>query len=164
MKLILLPLMFLVVFWIALSGHYTFLLLSLGAVSVALALLISTRMDKVDREGHPIGTFSWRVITYYLYLLKEILIANIAVTRMILSKTNSLSPNIYHLPAKNMSPMERVTYANSITLTPGTLTLEVGDDWLEVHSLSPELMTSLQEEEMANQVRTITPAKYRLEK
>ena len=162
MKLILLPLMFLVVFWIALSGHYTFLLLSLGAISIALALFISTRMDKVDREGHPIGAFSWRIITYYLYLLKEILISNIAVTRMILSSRRSLRPNIYRLPAKNMSPMEKVTYANSITLTPGTLTLEVEEDWLEVHSLSPDLMMSLQEEEMADQVRTITSAKYRI--
>lgn len=163
MKLLLLPLMFLVVFWLALSGHYTFLLLSLGAVSIALALYISIRMDKVDREGHPIGTFSWRIITYYAYLIKEISVSNIEVARIILFSKKSLEPNIYRLPAKNMSPMERVTYANSITLTPGTLTLEVGEDWLEVHSINPELMKSLQREEMSEKVRTITGRKHKIE-
>ncbi len=163
MRLVILSILSLGLFWLALSaesGHaLSFLLLGLGLFSVVLVIYIAQRMDKADKEGHPLGRFSWRVVPYYVYLAKEILVSNLYVTRMILFSEKSLKPNVYFLPAKNMVPMEKVTYANSITLTPGTLTLEVGDDWLEVHSLSPELMTSLEQEEMSDRVRTITSHK-----
>ena len=65
--------------WLLLSGHYTLLLLSLGFLSVLLVVLIALRMDVVDHEGHPLYLYLMALLTYLVWLLKEIFVSNIYV-------------------------------------------------------------------------------------
>ena len=156
MKYFITTIVFLAIFWLALSGHYTALLLCLGAFCCIWVGLISRRMDIVDLEGHQIRLVSLRIIPYFIWLAKEIIVSSVIVARMILSPKIKLNPAVERLPAEGMSDMEKVIYANSITLTPGTLTLEVSDSWLEVHTIRGDLLDSLRQGEMANRIRMIS--------
>ena len=149
------PIVFLILFWLALSGHYTTLLLILGAASCFWVLMISRRMGINAHEGKPIHLVSWRIVPYWIWLIKEILLSTWAVSRMILSPGSSVRPQLAKIPANNMSDLSKVTYANSITLTPGTLTIEAEGDELEIHTLRADMLEPLKRGEMADRVRKI---------
>ncbi len=118
-----------------LSGHTGPLLVSLGVASSILCVLIARRMDVVDREGHPIH-LSWRGAVYWPWLLWEILKANLEVARAILGAPTAIQPQVMRLKGSQKSELGHVIYANSITLTPGTVTIGLEDGSLEVHALT----------------------------
>ena len=76
--------MFLMAMWLLLSGHYTALITGFGVVSVGFAVMMSARMGGTDEEGLPLHMMA-RLPAYILWLLKEILLSNIATAKMILS-------------------------------------------------------------------------------
>ncbi len=135
--------LFLAVIWLLLSGHYTLLLISFGVLSVALVVLLALRMDVVDHEGHPLHLNSQALVIYWCWLLKEIFVSNIYVCRLILSPAMPISPTVIALRSSQSSDLARVIFANSITLTPGTVTIDVDGDITEVHAITEEVATSL---------------------
>lgn len=121
-------------FWLGMSGHFEPLLLSLGAVSLALTLILAYRLDILDREGVPYV----RVVGFALYfpwLMKEIVKANWTVIRACLRADLDIAPTLVKLKTVCKSDLAKVTFANSITLTPGTVTVEIDGDKLLVHGL-----------------------------
>ena len=161
MKTTLFPLVFLAAFWLALSGHYTSLTISLGIASCAFVCFVALRMDIADHEGHPVHSVSWKLIPYTAWLIKEIVVSSVSVARIAFSPKLKLRPAIASLDVHEMSEVEKVIYANSITLTPGTLTLDVADDHLLVHTVRDDMLDSLQRGEMATKVlrTTVHPKK-----
>ncbi len=155
MKFIFSPIVFLILFWLALSGHYTILVLSLGAVSCLWVQLISKRMDIIDHENVPVHLAPWRIVPYWIWLIKEILLSTWAVARMILSPRSSIDPKVIRLPVDGMTEMEKTIYANSITLTPGTLTIEVDQSELEIHTLRGDMLEPLIRGDMAKRVSQV---------
>lgn len=155
MKFLFSPIVFLCLFWLALSGHYTTLLLVLGAACCIWIQLVSRRMDIIDHEGYPIHLVPWRIVLYWIWLIKEIIVSTWVVIRMILSPRMNISPKVKRISAQEMNEMEKTIYANSITLTPGTLTLEVENDELEIHTLRGDLLESLERGDMANRIRVM---------
>lgn len=137
--------------WLMLSGHYTPLLLGFGVASCVLVVLISARMDVVDREGHPIH-LGLRALTYWPWLLVEIVKANIDVAKRIVDPKLPISPTMVRVRASQKTEVGRVIYANSITLTPGTVSVELEDDMIEVHALTAEGAAALEEGEMDRRV------------
>ena len=129
--------------WLLLSGHYTLLLISFGLLSVMLVVLIALRMDVVDHEGHPLQLNLKALFTYWVWLLKEIIVSNIYVCRLILNPALPISPTVIALRSSQSTDLARVIFANSITLTPGTVTIDVDGDITEVHALTEELARSL---------------------
>lgn len=134
-------------FWLVLSGHYTPMLIGFGIGSTAFVVYLSLRMDVVDHEGLPLqlGGRFWR---YFPWLLKEILVANLHVARIILTPSLPISPIMVHYKSSQKSDLGRALYANSITLTPGTITTGIKDDELEVHSLTWIDVDGREEDEM----------------
>jgi len=130
-------------FWLLLSGHTAPLLISLGIASTVVVLYLSHKMNIVDNESHPFH-LSFRLAKYYIYLGKEILLSNINVIKCILSPKKSISPCIITLPVDQKTDLGKVIYANSITLTPGTVTLELSGEKIKVHALSQETADDLQ--------------------
>ena len=143
--------LFLYCLWLLLSGYYLFLLLSLGLVSVLLTVVIAVRMDIVDHETYPLH-ITWRVISYWIWLAWEIVKANVDVARCILSPSLPISPKVTRVRASQRSAIGLVTYANSITLTPGTVSIEVENDTIVVHALTEAAEHALQEGEMDRRV------------
>ena len=124
----------LTVFWLSNSGHYTPLLLSLGAVSIALSVLLAHRLGGIDRESSPYVRIIG-FITYLPWLVLEILKANLLVIKACLRADLDICPALVRVRTTCRSDLAKVTFANSITLTPGTVTVEVEGDKLLVHAL-----------------------------
>ncbi len=129
------PVVTLVVVWLLWSGHYTPLLVGLGLCSCVLVAAVAARMGIADREGHPVHLLG-RSILYWPWLLWSIAKANIAVARAILHPRLPISPTLIRVKASQKSALGRVAYANSITLTPGTVSLDVSGDLILVHALT----------------------------
>ena len=125
------------VFWLVLSGHFTPTLMIIGAVSSVAVVALASRMAVIDREGHPIYLLV-RATWYWPWLIWQIVKSGIDVSRIILSPSLPISPTLINVTASQKSVVGIVTYANSITLTPGTVSVEVEDDEITVHALTRE--------------------------
>lgn len=137
--------------WLLLSGHYVPLLLGLGAASVLLVVVLAHRMDAIDHERVPIR-LGPRLLIYWIWLAKEIAKANLAVIRLILARRPALSPTLFWSQPLQRTDVGRVTYANSITLTPGTVSVAVEDGRLLVHALTREGAADIETDEMNRRV------------
>lgn len=125
---------FLFAFWLALSGHYTPVLIAVGAVCAVLCALAAVRMRSADAEGHPIH-LGLAFLTYFPWLVREIAKSAWAVTKIVLHPRLPISPTLTTVRASQKSTLGVATYANSITLTPGTITVAVSGNELTVHAL-----------------------------
>ena len=143
--------LFLFAVWLLLSGHYTPLLLMLGLLSTLLVVFLAFRADLIDRENQPV-LIKPTVLFYWGWLGREIIKSNIDVCRRILDPRMPISPSMFTVRASQKSDLGRVTYANSITLVPGTVTVDVEEDEFTVHALTREAATDLQSGEMNRRV------------
>jgi multicomponent Na+:H+ antiporter subunit E len=138
-------------FWLLLSGIYTpFLVLSGLGASIAVALL-AQRMELADREGHPIH-LALAAAAYWPWLFKEILKSGWQVTRIILDPRLPISPTLVRFKPSQKTAVALATHANSITLTPGTITVEAGHDEFLVHALTREAAAGVVASEMDRRV------------
>jgi multicomponent Na+:H+ antiporter subunit E len=134
---------FLFVFWLALSGHYTPFLITVGAAAAGLCVLVAVRMRIADEEGHPFELFAGAV-TYLPWLLWEIAKSGWAVTKIILHPSLPVSPTMTVVRASQKTSAGIATYANSITLTPGTMTVGCRGNDLIIHALTKDGATDLE--------------------
>ena len=142
----------LLLFWILLSGHLEPLLLGLGLASVALTFFLSQRMNVIDHESYPVH-LSLKLPGFLIYLVKEIIKANIDVVKRVLGwKGASVSPQLIEIPQSQKTDLGAVIYANSITLTPGTVTIKMSKDSLTVHALSKETAEELATGTMSKEI------------
>jgi multicomponent Na+:H+ antiporter subunit E len=141
----------LAVFWLVNSGHYNPLMLSLAAVSVAFVVYITHKMDIVDHGFHPFR-LSVKLVTYHFWLIKEIVLSNISVVKSIWLGNKTISPTLATLSVSQKTDVGKVIYANSITLTPGTVTVGIQGDQIVVHALLRESMDDLKGGEMDRRV------------
>ena len=124
------------VIWLLLSGHYDPLLLTLGVLSCITCLYVTWKAKFIDEEGLPLHLLI-RLPIYTVWLFKEIIKANIDTAKIIIF--NNPDPQNFRVKSSQKTEAGRVTYANSITLTPGTVTTELDGDVLEVHALSSDM-------------------------
>ena len=123
------------ILWMLLSGHTEPLLLWLGLASVSATVLIANRMDVIDHEGHPIH-LSLKGFTYLPWLIWEIAKANVDVAQVILRRDMPIEPTLLDIEGSQKSELGHVIYGNSITLTPGTVTVDLEGGKLQVHALT----------------------------
>jgi len=125
--------------WLLWSGHFDkpFILI-LGGCSVLLTLWVSARMEVIDEEGVPFQLGIRPFTTFAPWLAWEIIKSNIEVTKIILSPKLNLRRNMIEVSADPKSEIGKVILANSITLTPGTVSVNLKDDRILVHALSFE--------------------------
>jgi len=134
--------------WLGLSGHLEALLLLLGALSTVAVVTIARRMDSVDLERHA-AHVPLRLLRFWVYLIGKVIVANFHVIRCIVMPGKTISPQLFTVPLPQKSDLGRVIYANSVTLTPGTVTLRVSQDCLLVHALTREAASRLLSGDMA---------------
>lgn len=142
------------VLWILLSGFFEPLLLSLGLLSCVLVVVIALRMDVIDHESYPIHILPG-LIFYLPWLLLEIAKANVAVAKLILSPKLPISPTVVRIRSSQTTHVGRVTYANSITLTPGTVSMSLDEEEIEVHALTEGFAEDLRAGEMDRRVKQL---------
>lgn len=143
---------FLFLFWLGLSGHYTPFLLAIGLAVSALAVFAASRMRALDEESLPLGVFAG-TLGYYPWLAMQIAKSAWSVARIVLSPRLPISPTITVLDASQKTTTGIATYANSITLTPGTVTIGVKRNRLTVYALTHNGALELETGEMDRRVR-----------
>jgi multicomponent Na+:H+ antiporter subunit E len=134
---------FLFAFWLALSGHYTPMLIAAGAGCAIVAAVVAARAGAADAEGHPVHLLRGAV-TYWPWLLREIAKSAWSVTKVVLHPRLPISPIMTVVTASQRTTVGIATYANSITLTPGTITVGVNGNQLTVHALTRESADDLE--------------------
>lgn len=126
---------FLYLLWLLLSGFFTLFLMSAG-VGCALAVVwFARRMEVVDAEGLPTHQGA-TVFVYWPWLFKEVVKSAWDVSKIILHPRLPISPTLVRFRPGQKSAVGLVIHANSITLTPGTITIEAGPDEFLVHGLT----------------------------
>jgi multicomponent Na+:H+ antiporter subunit E len=144
----------LAILWMLLSGFFVPLLLGLGIASIVVVILIARRMDVVDHEGQPLH-LSWRIVFYWVWLIKEILVSAIHVSGVILKGKMPIQPAMLDIKATQRSEMGNVIFANSITLTPGTVTVDMQGDKLLIHALTKDTADGLMTGDMDRRVTAV---------
>ena len=137
--------------WLLWSGHYTALITTFGVLSCLLVVFIASRMGIADAEGHPIGMLV-RIILYVPWLTWAIIRSNIDIAAIILKPGLPISPRVIKIKAGQKSTVGKVLYANSITLTPGTVALDIDGDIITVHALDEGSAADLEEGSMDRRV------------
>ena len=143
-------------FWLLMSGYYTPLILSLGVISCLLCVYLTIKGKFLDNEALPIYFFP-RLIQYTLWLIKEILKSNIQTAKVIIMKSEE--PELFSVKATQKTNEGKVTYANSITLTPGTVTTQIKNDIFEVHALTKDFGDDVRSSEMDKMVTWLEKGK-----
>jgi multicomponent Na+:H+ antiporter subunit E len=139
------------IFWLLLSGIYTpFLVLAGLGASIAVGVL-AWRMDLADREGHPVHLTA-AALAYWPWLVKEIVKSGWQVSRIILHPRLPISPALVRFQPSQKSAVGLVTHANSITLTPGTITVEADHQEFLVHALTSAAAAGVVDSEMDRRV------------
>ena len=137
--------------WLLWSGHLEVLLVTLGVLSCAIVVVMSLRMGVMDDEG-PQGAAAWRLARYAPWLLWQIVLANIDVAGRILHPRLPIAPRVIRVRARQKSALGRTIFANSITLTPGTVSMDLEGDEIVVHALTKEAAEGLEAGAMNDRV------------
>ena len=138
-------------FWMTLSGYLEPFLMSAGAASAAAVVWFAHRMALIDHEGHPIH-LGRKFFTYLPWLFKEIAKSAWQVSKIIVSPRLPIAPELVRVKASQRTSVGVVTYANSITLTPGTISVDVSDGTILVHALTGAGAASLVSGDMDRRV------------
>ena len=135
--------------WLLMSGHYSILIISLGIISCVFCVYVAKRGKLIDDEGLPIF-FIPRLSNYLIWLFKEILISNLNTAKVIIN--GKVEPETFTVKVSQVTDVAKVTYANSITLTPGTVTTKMQKDVFEVHALNSDFGNDVRTNEMDKKV------------
>ena len=125
-------------FWMVLSGSLTIehsLLQRFAIGSCVLGVYITRRMDFIDSEGLPLN-LGGRFLGYFPWLIKETLKCNVTVAKIILNPGLPINPRMTMFRSGQCTDLGRFIYANSITLTPGTIVTDISEEGLQGHCLT----------------------------
>ena len=135
--------------WLLMSGHYSVLIVSLGIISCTFCVYVAKRGKLIDNEGLPMF-FIPRLLNYLIWLFKEILKSNLSTAKVIIN--GNVEPETFTVKASQVTDVAKVTYANSITLTPGTVTTKMQKNIFEVHALNSDFGNDVRTNEMDKKV------------
>ena len=151
---ILVLLILLVATWLLWSGLYKPLLLFLGGLSCLLTFLVVRRIDYFDDELYALR-FSLRLLRYWFWLGGQVIRSSLDVSRVVLDPRLPISPQVIDVDAEAKHPFYVVILGNSITLTPGTLSIDVHEGVIKVHALTEAGASDLAAGEMNRRVAGI---------
>lgn len=138
-------------FWLVLSGHYDPLHLSMGLMCAGLVSFFSSDLLFPDLPAHGTLIRTWRFLRYIPWLLYQVVLANLHVVYLVF-RPSLINPRIVYFKSRLRTDLSRVTLGNSITLTPGTITMDINDREFRVHALSDKVAQALLAGEMERRV------------
>ena len=140
--------------WVLWSGYLKPLLLGLGVLSCLLTVWIVRRMGYFDDETFAFH-YDWRLLGFWAWLGVEVVRSSIEVARVVLRPRIDVEPRLVDVDGRGLGPVDLAVLGNSITLTPGTLTLDVHDGRLLVHALTADGAAALQDGEMLRRIAAL---------
>jgi multicomponent Na+:H+ antiporter subunit E len=145
-------------FWVSLSGLFDFFHLSLGVISCAIVSYVSRDLlFSEKRVGKKHFLQILRFLKYLPWLIYQIILANIHVAYLVLhpKMRQMIDPHIIRFKVGLKTDISITTYANSITLTPGTITVLIQEGYCYVHSIDQKVADDLLTGEMEERVSQI---------
>jgi multicomponent Na+:H+ antiporter subunit E len=133
--------------WLTLSGYFIPLILIFGAISIGIVVWMCRRMGILDGETVPYLTVPL-TLQYFIWLFSEIVKANVQVVKAVLSPDLEVSPTLVKIPLNTDADIAETMFANSITLTPGTVSVDMQPDHILVHALLEDMSAPEGFEEM----------------
>jgi multicomponent Na+:H+ antiporter subunit E len=125
----------LMVAWVLWSGYLKPLLLGLGLLSSILVVYLDYRM-RLKAAHYLDGRFLLRLVRYWGWLAREVVRSSLDVTRIVLSPKLPISPTVAEFNSRCILATDQALLGNSITLTPGTLTIQIEEGHFVVHALT----------------------------
>ena len=145
----------LIAFYGMLSGQFhSFYLMMAGVVSAAAITALAKQLRILDDEGLPLR-YWLRTALYLPWLMWQVILANIDVAKQVWRPSLDISPRMIRVPHELETAYGIATYANSITLTPGTVTVEIGEREFLVHALTKQAADDLLSGEMHRRVKWV---------
>ena len=141
----------LMLLWLSLSGYFNFLQVSFGIVSTFFVVWLTIHLKLLTTDGARLQILRGYPL-YLLWLTWEIIVSNILLAKIILAPKMELHRQIIHTKANQSSDLAKAIYANSITLTPGTLTVDVDPDGFTVHSMAKTFADDICSDKMNERV------------
>jgi multicomponent Na+:H+ antiporter subunit E len=138
-------------FWLLLSGHYDLFHLSLGLICSLLVAFVSSDLLIEEISGSNRIRKTLRFIAYVPWLIYQVVLANLHVAYLIVNP-RAIDPRVVRFKTKLRSEFSMVTLGNSITLTPGTITMDIVDGEFFVHALSKKVADDLLGGEMERRI------------
>ncbi|MEX1082113.1 MAG: Na+/H+ antiporter subunit E [Halofilum sp. (in: g-proteobacteria)] len=155
MKKIGIPALGLFVLWLLLSGHYTGLVTTFGVLSSLGVCLLANRLGVLEPDGRSFA-FMGRLLLYIPWLVKEMIKSNIVVAKVVWHPSMPIRPQIARGRATQRTDLGLAAYANSITLTPGTLTIAADEPGVVIaHGLTDETADGVRDGEMDRRVTAL---------
>jgi len=133
--------------WLTLSGYFIPFILTFGAISIVIVVWMTRRMGILDGETVPYLTIPL-TLQYFVWLFGEIVKANMQVVKAVLSPDLEVSPTLVKIPLNTDADIAETMFANSITLTPGTVSVDMQPDHILVHALLEDMSAAEDFEEM----------------
>ncbi len=125
-------------YWLTLSFYFEPLIMGFGVASVLFTVGLCYRMRILDAETVPYLHMP-TTLAYFRWLFVEVVKANFAVVKAVLRPDMEISPTLLTVPTPQTSDIGKTMFANSITLTPGTVSMDIGEDGILVHALLSEM-------------------------
>lgn len=144
----------LILAWELWSGQFQPLLLILGGFSCLLTVYLTHRMGYFNNDVFALR-FGVRLFGYWAWLAREVVRSSLEVARIVLSPSLPISPQIVEITATANHPVDQAMLGNSITLTPGTLALDVHEGRIKVHCLTKTGAEDLRSGEMDRRVAAL---------
>lgn len=142
--------------WIIFSGRFDFTHIFLGVASVAFVLFFNRKVSGMElyfeRGYHYTPLKIAKVPIYLIWLVKEIIIAGLQVAYFVLHPRMPIKPTLVTFKTRLPSAEAEVILGNSITLTPGTFTIDIEHKRFLVHALSPSSTSILESDSMPRRV------------
>ncbi len=152
---------FLILFgtWMVFSGLFDAFHLTLGAISCLVVTLISSSFFFEDREAG-VGQRLQQILRipgYLLWLLYQIALSNLHILKLALTPGDlkGLDPSLVRVKTKLKTDFGKYALANSITLTPGTITIELDEDELLIHSISEHTKSGVEDDSMEQKISKV---------
>ena len=155
----------LMVIWVVLSGFFDAFHLSLGVISCAIVVWLSSDLLFENRH-HRLNIRikqAFRLFAYSIWMIGQIILSNIYVLKLALGSTEKLEPQIVRYKCSLNTDFQRFLLANSITLTPGTVTIKIIGDTYYVHAISDETANGL-DGTMERRIKKVFADEYKTSK
>lgn len=148
----------LMVFWLVLSEVFQFKYILMGIIASFLGTILVRDImilsePETGKEVHGLDFPLFKYIKYLIWLLGQIIVANIQIALIVLNPKLPINPQIVIFKQKMDNPLAHLSLANSITLTPGTVTIDIDDDKYVIHALTDEAAASLYFENNQGEIR-----------
>ncbi|MAV98537.1 MAG: cation transporter [Rhodobiaceae bacterium] len=154
--LVLIQIIALFLFWYLLSGKNFILLISVGLICSVLIVFYQNKLKMVDDESMPISILP-KAVLYWMWLYKEVIQSSLYVSKLILSREMDITPQYFKIKSNQKTTMGFNIYANSITMTPGTISVIINNTSkeIDIHALTMDTKASLQNGVMDKRIKKL---------